>query len=183
MSTADVQVITPDWPAPPGVRSAFTLRTGGVSVAPYDSLNLGAGIGDSPEAIAENRRRVRETLGLLAEPAWLQQVHGVEVVDLGGATVASSAGSRGAGAHAAGMHGGGVHGAGPHGAEALSADPPIGDASIARGSGQVCAIRVADCMPVLFAARDGSAVAAAHAGLRVACWKRLSGGWVCRPRS
>lgn len=132
------QVITPDWPAPPGVRSAFTLRTGGVSVAPYDSLNLGAGIGDSPEAVAENRRRVRERLGLPSEPVWLQQVHGVEVVDLDAIP---------------GM------------------DPPVGDASVARGTGQVCAIRVADCMPVLFAVRDGSAVAAAHAG-----WRGLAGG-------
>jgi YfiH family protein len=135
MSAADLQVITPDWPAPPGVRSAFTLRTGGVSVAPYDSLNVGAGIGDSPGAIAENRRRVREKLGLPSEPVWLEQVHGTHVVELG-ATAA-----------------------------------PTGDASVARGAGYVCAIRVADCMPVLFAARDRSAVAAAHAG-----WRGLAGG-------
>jgi YfiH family protein len=135
MSAADPQVITPDWPAPPGVRSAFTLRTGGVSVAPYDSLNVGAGIGDSPEAIAENRRRVREKLALPSEPVWLEQVHGTDVVELG--STATSA----------------------------------GDASVARGAGYVCAIRVADCMPVLFAARDGSAVAAAHAG-----WRGLAGG-------
>jgi YfiH family protein len=135
MSAADLQVITPDWPAPPGVRSAFTLRSGGVSVAPYDSLNVGAGIGDSPEAIAENRRRVRETLGLPSEPVWLEQVHGTDVVELG------------------------------------STAAPTGDASVARGAGYVCAIRVADCMPVLFAAGDGSAVAAAHAG-----WRGLAGG-------
>ncbi len=154
MRAGDLQVITPDWSAPPGVRSAFTLRTGGVSVAPYDSLNLGAGIGDSSEAVAENRRRVREKLGLPSEPVWLQQVHGVEVVDLG-ATVALSAGSH-AEAHVAATPG---------------MDTPIGDASVARDSGYVCAIRVADCMPVLFAARDGSAVAAAHAG-----WRGLAGG-------
>src|SRR5882757_3415475 len=76
-------MITPDWPAPPGVRAAFTLRTGGVSLAPYDSLNIGARIGDSPEAVAENRRRVREKLRLPAEPVWLEQVHGVQVVELG----------------------------------------------------------------------------------------------------
>jgi polyphenol oxidase len=156
MSPTHVQVITPDWPAAPGVRSAFTERAGGVSAAPYDSLNLGAGIGDSPEAVAENRGRVRETLGLPAEPAWLQQVHGAGVVDLGPTIVGPSAKSEGA---AAG------------GAAALGGTPPIGDASVARGTGRVCAIRVADCMPVLFAARDGSAVAAAHAG-----WRGLAGG-------
>src|SRR6267378_3243633 len=83
MSVADLQIITPEWPAPPGVRAAFTLRTGGVSVAPYDSLNLGSRIGDSPEAVAENRRRVAEKLRLPAEPVWLEQVHGVEVVEVG----------------------------------------------------------------------------------------------------
>ena len=152
VSVPDFQVIAPDWPAPPGVRSAFTLRTGGVSVAPYDSLNLGAGIGDSPEAVAENRRRVREKLRLPAEPAWLEQVHGVEVVDLG-ATAAPSGGS------------------GDTKVKVLGGQPLTGDASVARGAGHVCAIRVADCMPVLFAARDGSAVAAAHAG-----WRGLAGG-------
>ena len=165
MNTIDLQVITPDWPAPPGVRSAFTLRTGGVSVAPYDSLNLGAGIGDSPQAVAENRRRVREKLGLPSEPVWLQQVHGVEVVELG-ATVAP-----GAGGHSAEAYGAEVRGGPKPGAAILGVDSPIGDASVARGAGQVCAIRVADCMPVLFAARDGSAVAAAHAG-----WRGLVGG-------
>ncbi|MDD2845336.1 MAG: laccase, partial [Rhodoferax sp.] len=34
-------MLTPDWPAPAGVRAVCTTRTGGVSVAPYDSLNLG----------------------------------------------------------------------------------------------------------------------------------------------
>src|ERR1700738_4460833 len=98
MSTVDLQIITPEWPAPPGVRAAFTLRTGGASVAPYDSLNVGARIGDSPEAVAENRRRVREKLRLPAEPVWLEQVHGTEVVELG-ATVAGGRGAgRGAGA-------------------------------------------------------------------------------------
>jgi polyphenol oxidase len=160
MSVADLQLITPDWPAPPGVRAAFTLRTGGVSVAPYDSLNLGASIGDSPEAVAENRRRVRERLGLPGEPIWLEQVHGVGVVELG----SGAPGSRAAGPTALADATSG----GPLASPAL---PPTGDASVAWEAGNVCAIRVADCMPVLFAARDGSAVAAAHAG-----WRGLAGG-------
>src|SRR6202011_2620530 len=86
----DLQIITPEWPALRGVRAAFTLRTGGVSVAPYDSLNLGARIGDSAEAVAENRQRVREKLRLPAEPVWLEQVHGIEVVELSAAGPADS---------------------------------------------------------------------------------------------
>jgi polyphenol oxidase len=71
--------ITPDWPAPANVRAAATLRTGGVSVEAFSSLNLGAHVGDDAAAVAENRRRVRVALGLPDEPLWLNQVHGVNV--------------------------------------------------------------------------------------------------------
>jgi len=73
-------LIVPDWPAPPNVRAAVSTRVGGVSAAPYDSFNLGAHTEDLPEHVAENRRRLRQALRLPAEPAWLTQVHGVEVV-------------------------------------------------------------------------------------------------------
>jgi YfiH family protein len=45
------------------------------------------------------------------------------------------------------------------------------DAVVARGAGRVCAVQIADCMPVLFADESGTAVAAAHAG-----WRGLSAG-------
>jgi len=139
VSAPAFEVIAPDWPAPPAVRAAFTLRMGGVSAAPFDSLNVGAHVGDADAAVTENRRRVRAQLRLPAEPLWLEQVHGIEVADLDAA-----------------------RGGGPH----LTAD-----AAIARRAASVCAIQVADCMPVLFAARDGCAVAAAHAG-----WRGLAAG-------
>ena len=65
-----------DWPAPPGVHAATSLRTGGVSPAPWDSLNLAMHVEDDPARVAENRRR----LELPAEPVWLEQVHGTAVV-------------------------------------------------------------------------------------------------------
>ena len=71
---APLDVITPNWPAPPGVRAAFTLRTGGVSAPPFDSLNVGVHVGDAGAAVTENRRRVRTQLRLPAEPLWLEQV-------------------------------------------------------------------------------------------------------------
>lgn len=72
--------IEPDWPAPAGVRALFTTRAGGVSVAPFDSLNLGDHVRDDPRAVAENRRRLTEAIG--ARPVFLQQVHGTDVVTL-----------------------------------------------------------------------------------------------------
>jgi polyphenol oxidase len=49
--------------------------------------------------------------------------------------------------------------------------PGPADAAVTRTVGRVCAIQVADCMPVLLAAVDGSVVGAAHAG-----WRGLAGG-------
>lgn len=62
-----------------------------------------------------------------------------------------------------------------HGIAVLDADSDIAaseaDASVARQAGPVCAVLTADCLPVLFCDRDGSVVAAAHAG-----WRGLVGG-------
>ena len=66
------------WPASVGV--LITTREGGVSAAPFDSLNLGAHVGDASEAVAENRRRFRAALGDGVRPMWLDQVHGTNVV-------------------------------------------------------------------------------------------------------
>lgn len=71
-----------EWPSPPpGVVAGTTLRRGGFSQGPYASLNLGAHVGDDPAAVGRNRERVREACGLPAEPAWLNQVHGIGVVE------------------------------------------------------------------------------------------------------
>lgn len=86
-------LLAPGWPVPARVQAAFTLRGGGVSSPPFDSLNIGAHVGDEPVAVAENRRRVRAALQLPAEPAWLEQVHGTRVADLdaGGAVAPADA--------------------------------------------------------------------------------------------
>jgi polyphenol oxidase len=127
--------LTPDWAAPPRVRALCTVRSGGVSLAPYRSLNLGQRVGDEPAALAANLARLTAAAGLPAAPEWLEQVHGAGVVDLD------------------------VPG------------PREADAAVTRTPGRVCAIQTADCLPVLLAAADGSAVAAAHAG-----WRGLAAG-------
>jgi polyphenol oxidase len=76
--------IIPDWPAPPEVRALSTQRGGGASAPPFESLNLGAHVGDSAKAVADNRLRLRALARLPAEPVWLSQQHGVEVLDLDG---------------------------------------------------------------------------------------------------
>ncbi|MBI1798122.1 MAG: peptidoglycan editing factor PgeF [Candidatus Eisenbacteria bacterium] len=59
---------------------AFSTRRGGVSLPPYDQLNLGRSSSDRPEAVAENRRRVLQALGLdRASLVTAGQVHGTTV--------------------------------------------------------------------------------------------------------
>ena len=135
-----LQLLRPEWPAPPAVVAAMSTRQGGVSAAPWQSLNLGAAVGDAAAAVAENRARFAAALG--ARPVWLRQVHGVNVLRLD---------ARQAG-------------------ESNMPDEPA-DAAWTDEPGIACTVQVADCLPVLFAARSGRAVAAAHAG-----WRGLSAG-------
>lgn len=71
--------IHPDWPAPARVRALSTTRAGGLGTAPYDTFNLGIHVGDDPARVAANRAILRQALP--AEPYWLNQVHGVNVVE------------------------------------------------------------------------------------------------------
>jgi polyphenol oxidase len=106
-------------------------------------------VDDDPAAVAENRRRIAAAFALPSEPAWLSQVHGGRVVRLGVGAAAGAAADRGAAAGAL-----------------LRAD-----AAVTEEPGRVCVIQVADCLPVLFSAHDGSVVGAAHVG-----WRGLAAG-------
>jgi len=67
-----------------GIGAAFSSRVGGVSSPPYDSLNLGLGVGDDPAAVVANRASLAEACGLRAtDLAWMQQVHGRRVCYVG----------------------------------------------------------------------------------------------------
>ncbi|MDP2101360.1 MAG: peptidoglycan editing factor PgeF [Methylotenera sp.] len=74
-----IDLISPNWPAPANVSALQTTRTGGVSHAPFASLNLGAHVGDDAIAVAKNRQLLSHYLP--SEPVWVNQVHGVEVID------------------------------------------------------------------------------------------------------
>jgi YfiH family protein len=141
--------IEPDWPASARVRALSTLRGGGVSGAPFESLNLGGHAGDAPAAVSENRRRLRTAAALPGEPCWLRQVHGRNVADLD----ADPGGAAAPG------------GAAPPGGSAAA------DASFTRQPGRICGILTADCLPLLLRSESGDVVAAAHAG-----WRGLAAG-------
>lgn len=69
--------LIPDWPAPPQVRALQTTRLGGVSQAPYDSLNVGQHVQDIPEHVQRNRQLLASVLP--AQPLWLNQQHSAQV--------------------------------------------------------------------------------------------------------
>lgn len=72
--------IIPQWPVTDRVQAVCTTRAGGVSQAPYDTLNLGSHVGDHAMDVGKNRALLSETLQ--AKPVFLSQVHGREVVQL-----------------------------------------------------------------------------------------------------
>lgn len=79
----ELALITPDWPAPDRVKAVCSTRLGGVSEAPWDSLNLGTHVGDDPAHVAQNRQRLVASAGIVADNiGWLDQVHGTHVVSL-----------------------------------------------------------------------------------------------------
>lgn len=77
-----MDLILPDWPAPTKVCAAQSTRAGGVSPAPFNSLNLGSHVGDKPLWVQTNRERLAACLNLPSDPVWLEQVHGTRVLSL-----------------------------------------------------------------------------------------------------
>lgn len=120
-------------PAPHG----FSTRHGGVSVKPYDSMNLGEGGGDVPGAVEQNYARLARAAGLALEGlATVHQVHGNRVQRV-------SARPPGA-ARCVGE------------ADALWTEEP----------GIWVGVRTADCVPVLIVDPERRRVAAIHSGWR-----------------
>jgi YfiH family protein len=72
--------LTPDWNVP-GVRAYCTTRAGDFSLPPYNGFNTANHVGDAPETVARCRTALREYFAWQTEPQWLQQVHGIAVVE------------------------------------------------------------------------------------------------------
>jgi len=79
-SADGISVVRPNWHAPNSVRVFNTTRLGGVSQAPFHSLNLGLHVHDDETDVRVNRRLLATAESVPAEPNWLQQVHGSKVV-------------------------------------------------------------------------------------------------------
>jgi len=142
-STELLKGLFPHWPAPDNVHAVSTLRSGGVSTGSYQGLNLGEHVGDAPDCVNENRRRLQQALQLPSAPVWLSQVHGTTVID------AARPG--------------------------ITSENPQADAALTGEPGIVCAVLTADCLSLLFCDRQGTHVAAAHAG-----WRGLADGIIER---
>ncbi|WP_380183762.1 purine nucleoside phosphorylase YfiH [Kalamiella sp. sgz302252] len=84
-----MSLLTPEWPAPANVRACSTTRAGGFSQAPWHSLNLGAHVGDDAATVNRNREQLVSLAAMPSSPVWLEQVHGVEVLNLTGEQSAS----------------------------------------------------------------------------------------------
>ena len=119
------------------IRHGFFTANGGVSTGLYQSLNCGFGSNDDPALIAENRRRVANSLGFQPDQMFgLRQSHSASVVTIDSTSNAS-----------------------------IDARADA-DALITNNSGYALAILTADCVPVLFAAPKMGVIGAAHAGWR-----------------
>jgi hypothetical protein len=133
----DEQTLQSKLLASAGFRHAFFTRRGGVSSGPYTSLNFSVTVGDEPAAVAENLGRAAAYLGIRVERLYfLWQVHGANCLVLEG-----------------------------NEARATIAETQ-GDGLVSRSPQAACAVRTADCAPILLADRESGAVAAAHAGWR-----------------
>lgn len=106
-------------------------------------MNLGATCGDEASAVVRNRALLRSYLP--ADPVWLRQEHGTGVFCHPATGIAAPPSAP---------------------ISALAVAEIVADAQLATRPGQVCAVLSADCLPVLLCNREGTRVAAAHAGWR-----------------
>ena len=148
--------------APRRIRRIVTTRRGGVSAAPYDSFNLGGGVGDAPAAVAANRARLAGAAGLPPQSVvWMQQVHGTAVTRVNGVLRPATGPSATTGPAPAER---------PETelseTELSETEPPETDGIVTASTGLALGVLVADCVPVLAGDPVAGVIAAVHAGRR-----------------
>ena len=122
------------------IRHFVSTRTGGVSKSPFDSLNLGFNVGDDPDDVLKNRKRLATTIGIPLHHFTIgEQIHS------GNVTIIFEE-SRGKGS--------------TNNKEAIN----VTDAMVTNVAGICLVILVADCVPILFFDPVQRAIGVAHAG-------------------
>lgn len=127
----------------PKVRKVFTDRNGGISTGAYASFNLGDHVGDDPAAVAHNRQRLADVLGLdVGRLVFMEQIHSPNVTEVTADHLVSSASAE------------------------APASPVIEatDALITTLRDTALIVLIADCVPVLLSDEDAGVIAAVHAG-------------------
>nr|WP_298127801.1 peptidoglycan editing factor PgeF [uncultured Pseudoxanthomonas sp.] len=136
--------VAADWPAPVGIHAFTTLRHGaGVSQAPFDHFNLGNKYAADGDAPDVVARNRAQLVELAGLPSAPHWLKQVHGIDVVRVDAPAD----------------------------TAAPEPEADALVTSVPGVVLAILTADCLPVVFAAKDGREIAAAHAG-----WPGLSRG-------
>lgn len=149
---ASITTLVPDWAVSSRVTAFTTTRLGGVSQAPYDSLNLGLHVNDESAAVEENRRRLQDSFALPSNPSWLNQIHSSDVIKLS--------------AECSGRQ------FGADDSDPITSDTTqTADGAWTDSVDTVLAVLTADCLPVVISDTDGSSVAVIHAG-----WRGLAAG-------
>lgn len=156
-------IIMPRW-SELGVTAAFSSRQGGVSQAPFASLNLGLHVGDKLPDVLENRRRWLNLFSYQVEDmVSCEQVHGTKVV-----VVENSHAGLGARDYATVLKG--------------------FDAMVTASPGLVLASYYADCLPLYFFHPGRQVVGLAHSGwkgtmgkIAVETLKRMEEEFACPP--
>ncbi|MCG3174044.1 MAG: Polyphenol oxidase [Myxococcota bacterium] len=136
----------------PGLVHGFSTRVGGVSPPPWNSLNLGFGVEDAPDHVAENHRRFAAAIGMDARNIrTILQVHSnrPHMLDTQSPLLRAS---------------------GPRDTRGIE-----GDAIVVARPGVFVGVRTADCVPILLADPEARVAAAVHAG-----WRGTAAGVLAR---
>lgn len=119
----------------------FSIRGGGTSSGPFSSLNLGFSVGDEPDRVHENLRRLAEAMGVRpSDLCTVSQVHGDRVIEADR----------------------------PAGTDRETVHAPLAEADAlwTKTSGTAVGVKTADCVPILLSDSSGRRVAAVHSGWR-----------------
>ncbi len=133
--------------AAPRLVAGFTTVSGGVSKEPYESLNMGFHVGDSPDSVRTNRAVLSEAAGFPLQ-SWVcaEQTHGINIRKIT-------------------LHDRGT------GAEKYNEAFRDTDGFYTDDKGVLLSLCYADCVPLYFFDQDSGRIGVAHAG-----WKGTTGG-------